>query len=270
MKIRLSVVPQSQVVQELLGAMDRSIDCFSQDRTFDFCLVRVDQFLVPPKRIERFDDACMIYWSKTNVHPSKEAMEQVLVQFSRSYIDENCLHYAAVLYRVGGFGEHAYWGAFFYLVQDTMPNDEPSTYVRVDCRENDIERDLAPVSAMRWLSGADQFSLPCVLAMATKEIRFEDRREPKREPSAVEKTATETNEIAAGLRCFQSGLGEIETLSKKVAKNRDPDFSPEHTRRHLYYGWACAAIPNVLPTMIGGAGQHLEKLFTELSVNKAV
>lgn len=261
MKVLLNVVPKSQVVKELLCAINESIDRFSQDRSFDFRLVRIDRFLVPPRYEERYDDAVFSYKDKRNNHPLAEAMELLLTRSKQELSDEDYLRYAAVLFRGGDFGKDAYWGAYFYFFQYKIP-DKPEMFVRLDCRENTIARDEAPntfyIHGGLWLPdviASDRFSLPWVLAWAAKEISFEGEWEyhPTKHPYPRELR----DEFARGFHCFRSGLGEIDSLSKKID---NPD-----AKRLLRYGWACAAMPKVRPWYTPGVGQRLEKLFSELN-----
>lgn len=258
MKVLLSVVPQEQVVKELLDAMNQSIDIFTKDESFDFLLARIDRFLIPPKYVERHDHACSSYWDKNTLHPSSEAMEPILARLPEEFTDRDCLEYAAILCRAGGFERSACWGAYFY-VRFTHGLGKPQMFIRLDCRESNILRDEAPTTndiyGQMWLPGADRFSLPWVFAWAAKEISFEGEWEyhPKRKPHPVDPV----DKVAHGFHCFRSGLGEIIALCRKAKHNSD-------TKRLLLYGWACAAMPEVRPSPFLGAGQHLQKLFAEL------
>jgi len=96
MKVLLKVMTHAQVVEELLEAMSKSIDRFSQDRSFDFRLVRIDKFLVPPKYVESHDDACSSFFSKDNPHPPSDQMKSILLKSREKAPDKDVLCYAAV------------------------------------------------------------------------------------------------------------------------------------------------------------------------------
>ncbi len=265
MKVLLDVVSQHQVVAELLGAMGGSIDRFSQDQSFDFRLVRVDQFHVPAKYVERFDDACMVYQSSENEHPSLEVMLPILERLPAKHLYDGCLQYAAVFYRSGNFRADAHWGACIYLL-DTDMSGQGLMYVRLDCRENEINREEAPstidVHSDRLAPGADQFSLPWVLAWAAKEIRFELVPDCQQRLSYAQHLhASLAERIALSFERFRSGLGEVDSLAAK-AQNRD-------AKRLLRYAWAWAAMSSARPSPMPGVGQDLEKLFSGLAPKNA-
>ncbi|MFA6429838.1 MAG: hypothetical protein WCV84_05065 [Patescibacteria group bacterium] len=262
MKIIVSLVPLSEVVDDLLKAMAESQKRFSQERSFDFCLVRVDQFEVPPKYEEAFDDAYFSYRSRHREHPLVEDMRPIL---ERPYTaqsgvgDVDHLEYAAVVYRRGDFKNDAYWGARLYRRDFRSSMKEPPLFMRLDCRENGIApRGEAPSSADRFVelpTPTDRFCLAWVLAWAAKEITLEN--------GIPDKAGYVPSEIMEEFRVFKSGLGEIDTLAKKSA------FWYEQVVRVMRYSWACVSMDHARPSPYKGAGKHLQMLFESMRAPKS-
>ncbi len=263
MKVLLSVIPQLQVAAELLDAMNKSIDHFSQGRSFDFRLVRIDQFLVPPTYVERYDAAWMSYWSERNSHPSREVMEPFLVRPRKGLTDDDCLQYAAVLYRSGEFGKDAHWGARFYLQQFALPS-QPQLFIRLDCREIVNARDEAPstfdIKGQLWLPDCDRFTLSWVLAWATRDVYFQDQREWRPRRSYPGNLA---DEIADEFGRFRSDVGVIDALAKKTEVSES-----KHARLLLRHAWASATMSKTRPSPFPGAGEHLTKLFESIKTEE--
>lgn len=250
MEIIIDVVEQSKVTQEVLDAMAGSIDRFSQDRSFDFKLVRVDQFLVPPTYLERFDDACMVYYSENHTHPDRDSMEPILLHERKGYKDESYLGYAAVLYRTGDFGPNTKWGGCFYLRHDTLLG-EKQFFTRVDCQEKINDRNEGLITAwdisrgLMGISEKDIFTLPWIFAFSDKGINISDERPPHRSVDDLVKHLKEADMLAT-------------KVNSLIPTGQD-------LRRCMRFALAYNLLKYDQPNLYNkGAGQHLEKLFTEL------
>lgn len=257
MKVLINEMSHEAVVDQLMKDLATSHRRFSQDRSFDFSVVRLDRFIVPTCTEEYFDDACMVYNAYENVQAPSVLVRQALLRRNRKFDEHNALDYAVVLYRSGDFKLNACFGARIYCRQTHVTRGE-LRYHTIDVRESGIGRDAPtctqiPSSIVGEIGDADPFTLGWILSHATKKLEVECLC-----PSDV-------YGISQLLRQFEEYRAVEEVLARHGKGVSD------YYRPLVRMGWANATfVQGVRTSPYGGAGAHVEALYNGLARNKVV
>ena len=268
MKIIVSTIFRADAVNQLMVAAENSFRHNDPELGFDFLMVRVDNFTLPPK-IERVGDSSLLHFydTITPAYPPMGLIDATLMRAPENASDFRCLHYGAVIFcKPGGITEKRRWGAHLYFRMYPKPGcpEKDVKFLHLDCLETASEKEEERLHTSRELPGSmdlhddnmELFSLAWVLAWAARDTTIKGRW--KYHPKKHAYTKDLADEMAYGFRCFQSGLSALEVLEKKS------HGAVKCVHRWLRYSWALATFKDLaLPPGFLGVGGDLAKLFEE-------